>query len=374
MAFTGPSGNVGSGVRDRYQRILQLAQDAEEGRALPRSGGSSRVDTSLMDRDDERDRTRQQLAMTPGVRRGGSTATRAQSDSPLNVGSGQRFERFGDTYSYDSTAAAEEIGSTEATKEAAAERTRYEALQKMPGFSPRQAARLVFGRGDVIDTDESRQALAAYVRQPSRESAATAIESGASPYSVPFTSGFDPSGERARPGTQAYVDMQLEKFREESSVREERAKREAELRASLRPEARDRMTEVTGPNGEIGRYNLDDNKVDWSGARGPKPGGTRAAGPGAAFMQPSGATGPATPPADPAASFMTPPDDRAARVAKRTADMVPGMDFDSIREAAFTKLVQDGVEEPTPQQLRDMMNRISLARQQMRAGRTPKDD
>lgn len=321
--FNGPGGDYSAPLRDRYSRVLQLAQDAEEGRVSPRAGGSSRIDTSLVEQGDRDDAERERLAMTPGVREGGSTATIAQSDSPLNVGASRSFERFGDTYSYDPTAAAEEVGSVEATKAAASDRTRYDALQKMPGFSPRQAARLVYGRGDVIDTDESRKALADYVREPSRDTAATAIERGASPYAVPFTQGFDPTGaERARPGTQAYLDMELKKFREEESLRAERSQREIQLRDSLRDgNQRSRTYKYIGKDNKEHVVDLDTGKEVSVSPTEVRPTG-RAAGPGAAFMNggaaatPSGDKSPVNPD-DVAAGFVR--DTRKARTPESDA-------------------------------------------------------
>ena len=266
MPFSGPGGDYSAPLRSRYDRVMQLMQDDAARRALPRSGGGGRIDTSLLERDDERDRVRQQLAMTPGVRSGGSTATRPQSDSPLNVGSSNSFERFGETYSYDSQAAAEDVGSTEATKEAAAQRTRYAALQKMPGLSPREASRLVYGRGDQIDTDESRRVLAEFVRQPSRDTAASAVASGVSPLSLVYTSGANfESAIGARPlapvpGTAEYRAMKADELAQRAEQEQRMIELRAKLTAENRPAVKSRTYRYVGDDKKVHVVDLDTGK------------------------------------------------------------------------------------------------------------------
>lgn len=266
--FTGPSGDIGGTVRDRYQRILQLGQDYNNGYATgrPSSGGGgavARIDTSLQEQDDAREGERARLLMTPGVSRGGSTAMRPSADSPLNVSSAHQFQRFGDTYTYDPSAAAEEAGSTEATKQNAADRTRYQALLKMPGLTPGQAARLVYGRGQPLDTEEKQHemegALADYVRNPSREGAAGAIEHGANPYV--FNPGFGIAiGSAPRAPVRGSPEY-LAAMKEEEAIRGERATREIELRDKLKEAGvKSRTYRYTGEDKRIHVIDLDTGK------------------------------------------------------------------------------------------------------------------
>jgi hypothetical protein len=369
--LSGPSGNYGAITRDRYQRVLEMAQDSEDGyytgRPRQASGGVARIDTSLLDREDDRDAERARLVMTPGVRRGGSTATRPQADSPLNVGSSRRFERFGDTYSFDPTEAAAERGTEAATAEGSAQKTRYENLSRMPGFTPRQAAKVVYGRGDAFDENDAAAALAQYVRQPSREAAATAIERGANQFSSLFNEGFGPEGGRARPGTQQYVDMQLEKFKQEQAIRAEQDERMIRLRAEVRPAAKARTYRYVGEDKKVHVINLDTGEEISE-----SPSNVRSTGrggpPAGMFDEPPAGGAPARPttPEEGAAQFISPDAKARTRIKART-DQLEGT-AEGLVDAAIAKLEEQGVDDPTEAQVQEMANRIALARQQMRAG------
>lgn len=76
---------------------------------------------------------------------------------------------------------AELEGQTAATAQLSADKTRYQGLQNIPGITPKMAARMVYGRSGVMDEpepDQMRSAMAEYLRNPTRESAARAVQIG----------------------------------------------------------------------------------------------------------------------------------------------------------------------------------------------------
>ena len=167
-----------------------------------------------------------------------------------------------------------------------AESTRLKALRGIPGISERMASRMVYGRSGVMDDEDPsvlRSALADYLKTPSREAAARAIEAGANLNQFPDRFlGVEqgPNGELpikqptpAR-GTPEYYDM----LREEGDIGTERLQREAPIRARAsadnRAPQRRRTGRVTGPKGEIGLLDLDTGEVDWTGEMGARPGGS----------------------------------------------------------------------------------------------------
>lgn len=229
------------------------------------------IDTSYQDEQDRMDAGRARLAMTPGVVQGGSTATYEDPHSPLNQSDSTHFSQFGEDYSYDPTAAAAVQGRSEATAQNEADKVRYNALMTTAGITPRQAARLVYGRGDILDTDptELRTALAQYERDPSRDTAASAITVGASPSQFPdrfqdVRRGPSGSGEMALPLQNRYdaAPLEMQQFGEQEAIRTRANMAEAQYRDTLR----DDPSATLRKNAQQARLALDEARKD-----GPRP-------------------------------------------------------------------------------------------------------
>ena len=210
--------------RQQFGESLDLQNLAE--RHASEMGASARADQA---RQDERDYTGQQLAMTPGVRAGGSTATIGQSDSSLNVGAGHPFTRYGKDYTFDPTMAGTEKGQEVGAEQTAADQARYDALRRLPGFSDRMAAREVYGRSgimDMPDPHDTRAALAAYMQHPSRDTAANVLTQGGNASIFPAPNMFNADGTLKAPMTpQQELALHLAERQGESNIAEGREKR-----------------------------------------------------------------------------------------------------------------------------------------------------
>lgn len=186
MPFRGPSRAYGLGPGGDYELERQAKNDefahalelASQGQSVSRDWGNAVARNEA--NQTAMDAGRARLAMTPGVSRGGSTATHSVADSPLMQGSSSEFSQFGENYSYDPIVAAEQEGRSSGTATATAEQTRYDALQKIPGVKPRDAAKIVYGLTQPDPNDPMHTALATYLRTPTRETAAAAVQLGAS--------------------------------------------------------------------------------------------------------------------------------------------------------------------------------------------------
>lgn len=266
-SYRGPSSRSGASTFDRIMALNARRPEEDEFNDTPVSAGrASGVSTDFMEMQDRQEAEKARLAMTPGVVRGGSTATRPQADSPLNVGASTRFTRFGDTYSYDPIAAGEQAGRVEAAGQSALQDQRFSDLRRVPGIDERQATRLVYDQGDVLsqpDPRDTRARVADYTRTPTRGRAADAIAAGANPG---LFNDLRPSGDQmpVAPvrGQPEYFDV----FEKEEGIRSRynmqerehmtRAQLEAERRMDERADAVERraaQSQVSGRRGEMQR-------------------------------------------------------------------------------------------------------------------------
>jgi hypothetical protein len=191
MPFRGPSSGYSTPpeVADyEYGNQQRQQQFADALQAQSQAFSQSRAMRQGLDEDDANRRqveqTKQTLAMTPGVSSGRVPTMHSVADSPL-MSAGNSFTRDGTSYNFDPIEAGRSEGEAKEAGSVSADKVRYDALLKTPGISPRQAARLVYGKGDILnepdpnDPNDMHAALANYVRQPSREAAAHAIQVGA---------------------------------------------------------------------------------------------------------------------------------------------------------------------------------------------------
>lgn len=248
MPFRGPSQRYGLGpggdfqleqdyYNTQFEHGLQLAQLGEE-RSRDLAASIERVDAQKR----SSDATRERLAMTPGVSRGGSTSTRSVADSPLMQGSSQRFDAGGETYSYDPMAAAEEEGTASGVREGAADTQRVANLQRIPGVRAEDAQKMVYGHAMFDDSSELHAALGRYAADRTQANMAAAVAAGASLNEFANVE-FDPrtgrAMNRAEPpveGTQGYLDAKQaeEDIRVRGSAAIEKQKADA---AAARPNA-----------------------------------------------------------------------------------------------------------------------------------------
>lgn len=178
-----------SGPQRRYQAVRPFdpytfadALDRAEP-AQPRSYGGGGIRTDLLEEDNRHreydEAAAAELAMTPGVRRGMSVG-----DSPLL----HSFRRGGQDYTYSPQAAGVDEGTIAGTRANTEADVRFRALSQMPGFDEKSAARLVYGRSQMAEEQDAmpvRNAIAEYMRTPTRELAAKAIQLGANLNSFP---------------------------------------------------------------------------------------------------------------------------------------------------------------------------------------------
>ena len=301
MSFRGPSGGARiPGVARAFAEERDIQQTAFD-RAMSEAQQGARLSSSwaqsvqnMQRQNEEQEEGRARLAMTPGVRQGGRPSGLTVADSPALQS--RSFQRYGQSYTYDPAMEAAAEGQGAAVKESTAESTRVESLSRVPGISRQLASRMVYGRSGVLDPEgdasELRQALAEYVRKPSREAGARAVAAGAN--LNPFLDRFLADGEERpvqpeRPveGTPEYYDM----LRKRSDIETEQVRREAPFRASVnaafrvppKPNWRGITKEVLvttkgadGKKDEVnlvtkyGRQNLDTNTIEWEGE--PPPG------------------------------------------------------------------------------------------------------
>ena len=360
MPFRGPSGGARiPGVARAFQDERDIQQtafdramsEAQQGARLSSSWAQSVQNMQRQNEDQEEGRAR--LAMTPGVRQGGRPSGLTVADSPALQS--RSFQRYGQQYTYDPAMEAAAEGQGAAVKESTAESTRVESLSRVPGISRQMASRMVYGRSGVLDPEgdasELRQALAEYVRKPSREAGARAVAAGAN--LNPFLDRFLADGEE-RPvqpdapvrGTPEYYDM----LRREGEMDTEQLTREAPIRertrAAYRAPVRERMSKVTGPQGEIGLLNLDTGEVEWTGEMGAKVGGDSVLDQMlAARRVPAG--GPAAPPA----AESTRPAPRIAPASAPVAAPVVSAEQEQSLRAAYRALTARGVRNPTLEQV-----------------------
>lgn len=265
--------------KNRFDQALARQSSANQAAS---GFGASVARADAQEREDQAGQ--QALAMTPGVSRGGSTATTSTPGSPLNTGSSSSFQRYGNMYSYDANAAATQKGMDAGTAATTAQDVHYQALQKIPGISQKQASKLVYGRDRILDEGEDdavRQANAAYTRNPSRETAADAVALGAKMNEFPDRflkmntdgSGYDQPLKPPTParGSEDYYRMLDRERGIQSRYRQEETDARLTQAADLKPDQRDRYRTVYGPKGEIGRQDLETNDVEWSGAMGRRP-------------------------------------------------------------------------------------------------------
>jgi hypothetical protein len=252
MAYRGPSRTYGLGPAGDFQLEQDVQQQEFERRVKGEEMGAAagREFAASIERMDAQrrssDETRARLTMTPGVTRGGSTSTRSVADSPLMRGSASRFDVGGETYSYDPITAGETEGAAGAAKTGVEEKTRYEALQRIPGVRPRDAAKMVYGHAfyEDQDTSELHTALAAYTRDRTQENMARAVQAGANlnEFGAPR---FDRSG-RAIEQPLAPVrgtPEDLAAFQAEEDIRVGGAEREIKARAEAAPQKTDTATQ-----------------------------------------------------------------------------------------------------------------------------------
>lgn len=353
MGFRGPSRGFDRAAltlplemrREREQDAFsQALQRAELGNRASQIMGQS------LERDQERrageEAGRARLAMTPGVRQGGAGSRwgRTVADSPALQP--RSFRQFGQDYTFDPAAVGEAEGAARGVAQNTEEATRMEALKRIPGLTPRQASRLVYGRTGVMDEEDPsvlRTALSEYLRTPSREAAARAIEAGASANTFPDRF-FLPEGEaEPRRGSPEYMAMRRAELEQQAEVETEALGRQAPIRArasaEARPEPRARVSRVTGPNGEIGILNLDTQEVDWTGEMGAKPGSS-----GSMLDDLLAPPKPAAPMAAPAAA----PESTAT-------SLVPDENERQAFTMAYRALRARGVKDPTAAQVRAEM-------------------
>ena len=250
MAFSGPNKNYGLGPAgdfdleqkfydDQFARAMQVSQfGASQSREFAAS--LERVDAERRSSDTEKAR----LAMTPGVTRGGSTSTRSVADSPLMQGATQRFDIGGQTYSYDPIAAGEQEGAAAGAKTTSADAARYQALQKIPGIRPRDAAKMVYGRTlyDDQDASEMNQAVSRYAGDKTQENYQRALQTGARANEFQGMPRFDPKTGRAVeqpmapvPGTPEYDAFQQRQMDMAEQEREKVVRLQAQERSASAP-------------------------------------------------------------------------------------------------------------------------------------------
>lgn len=357
--FRGPGRSFGVPALDVFE-LEQRQQNTNRDDAFQREqaaygrardfGASMVADRNYQDHVDAE---RQQLLMTPGVIRGGSTATRPQSDSPLNVGASTAFDRFGEQYSYDPYAAAEQAGTTRGLAENAESKTRYDSLRNIPGIGERMASRLVYGRGTVPGDGEPTplsEALATYVDRPGRDTAAEAVRHGASLNS--FDAFLPARGLTA--GTDAAFDWfkREDDYRTQNDMKARRAS--IDEAAAARPDPKKRTQKITEKGtGRVGLLDMDTGEVDWTNAV-TNPGGKPESMVDKLLRERAEKAGGGTP-AAPAAGAPAVPAAAPSKVPSGAADPsgTPLDDgFQQQLEEAYTALRQRGVVNPSPAALR----------------------
>lgn len=248
MGFRGPSRGIDTTAftlpiklqreqdQDAFSRALQMAELGNRASSIMGQG---------IERDQERrageEAGRARLAMTPGVRQGGAGSRWGMSVADSPALQPRSFRQFGQDYSFDPVAAGEAEGAASGVAQNTEESTRMEALKRIPGLSPRQASRMVYGRTGVMDeADPSvmRTALSEYLRAPSREAAARAIEAGASANTFPDRY-FLPEGEaEPRRGSPEYMAMRRAELEQQAEVQTAALERQAPIRADATAAAR----------------------------------------------------------------------------------------------------------------------------------------
>lgn len=254
MPWNGPSRDYSRGPAQDFQleqgaRDDSLAQAMKQAELAQSGGRDLRAQLERLDATQTSSEAgRARLAMTPGVSRGGAVNMRSTANSPVMTNSAQSFSQFGQDYSYDPIVAGETEGTARAAGEVAGDRTRYDALQRIPGVSQRDARRIVYGRSGVLDEPDASDpndmhtALAAYLQDPSIERAAHAVQVGASPGQFPSSVMFKHDNRTlTRPadapvqGTPEYYDM----LQKDEDIRtrgaEQRYRANADYRTSMAP-------------------------------------------------------------------------------------------------------------------------------------------
>jgi len=286
MGFRGPSRGIDtSALLMPFNLRRQQEQDALD-LALQQSNAAIRA-SSVMGESIDRDQRqqdaiaagRERLAMDPSIRTGGRPSGLTVSDSPALQP--RTFSRYGQSYTFDPAMGAAAEGEAMALKDTTAQSARIDALKRIPGITPAMASRMVFGRTGLEDIDGEqtalRTALADYVKTPGRDTAARAVQAGASLNQFPdrFL-----SGEASVPvrGTPEYMAMRQAELDQEAEAQmrllEWTLPMRTEASVMSRAPQRDRLSRVVGPNGEIGVMNLDTQEVDWTGQMGAKPRGS----------------------------------------------------------------------------------------------------
>ncbi len=272
MPFAGPRRQYGVPGYDAstFDRVLALTGGSRYG-GTPGGGagggGPRAIDTSYQDEQDRAEAANARLAMTPGVVRGGTTDTYDDPTSIVPRSAAQHFTSGGDDYSYDPIAAATIQGQSQATAQVEADKLRYKALQNTAGITQRQAARLVYGRGDILDSDptEIRTAIAKYTRDPSRELAAEAIQVGAPAGQFPeryqdVRMGPSGRGEMSLSLQNRYdaAPLEMQQFGEQEAIRTRANMAEAQYKDTLRD---DPMATIR-KNAQQARLALDEARKD----------------------------------------------------------------------------------------------------------------
>jgi hypothetical protein len=358
MGFRGPNRGIDTAAITAPYRLRREEEETAFENAMRRAEQGNRASQILgqsIERDESRrageEAGRARLAMTPGVREGGGGSRWGMTVADSPALRPRSFRQFGRDYSFDPVAAGEQEGAARGVMQNTEESTRMDALKRIPGLSPRMASRMVYGRTGVMDEEDPsvlRTALSEYLRAPSREAAAKAIEAGANANTFPDRFFLPESDQPPRRGTPEYMAMRRAELMQDAEIDTEFLREQAPIRArataAARPPVRSKGIIKQLASGEFIRIDPETGDIEGLGAMGAKPG---ARGSMLDDLLAPPAVAPATPTAVPAAPTVAPE--------STATSMVPDEAERQAFTAAYRALRKRGVKDPTAAQVRAEM-------------------
>lgn len=266
---------------------------------------------------------------------------------------GDMYERSLRPTPPDPIEAARTVGRAKAAAEGAASRQRFNDVLNTGLVNQRQATRLVYGEGDILDVDplDVRTAQSRYMLDPTRERAASAVSVGADPRQFPDR--FLPVRRNRAGEEQPLTPLRgmpeyLQMLRDEDRIRTEGNMEEIRLRSELRPDPRPRLSRFTDRDRNIKVMDLDTRQSYETGERAPATGENAILGKYGLGDDSDG-------------SGAAAPNDSNSR-SRRS-----GSGMDDIRNEAYALLKSKGIDRPTPQEVEDAMVYVSVERNKRRS-------